>query len=151
MCRKSQCDLVEMHNQPTQFLWTSCSWHDSRSGSGMSMLNPVLELSALTSLLWRQDCQEKHTVDKTLKPLLFIDTLKFLLLHFTAFQKLPQNNRVSQSLNGDLYFSNVIPEDTRDDYICYARFNHTQTIQQKQPISLKVEPGRYGLCKLFYI
>ncbi|XP_072856597.2 neuronal cell adhesion molecule isoform X21 [Pogona vitticeps] len=56
-----------------------------------------------------------------------------------SFQKLPQNSRVSQSLNGDLYFSNVIPEDTRDDYICYARFNHTQTIQQKQPISLKVE------------
>uniref|UniRef100_A0ABM5GG08 Neuronal cell adhesion molecule isoform X19 n=1 Tax=Pogona vitticeps TaxID=103695 RepID=A0ABM5GG08_9SAUR len=59
-----------------------------------------------------------------------------------SFQKLPQNSRVSQSLNGDLYFSNVIPEDTRDDYICYARFNHTQTIQQKQPISLKVEPAR---------
>nr|XP_034983795.1 neuronal cell adhesion molecule isoform X5 [Zootoca vivipara] len=56
-----------------------------------------------------------------------------------SFQKLPQNNRVSQSLNGDLYFSNVKPEDSRDDYICYARFNHTQTIQQKQPISLKVE------------
>nr|XP_056703699.1 neuronal cell adhesion molecule isoform X9 [Euleptes europaea] len=57
-----------------------------------------------------------------------------------SFQKLPQNDRVSQSLNGDLYFSNVKPEDTREDYICYARFNHTQTIQQKQPISLKVEP-----------
>ncbi|XP_053112542.1 neuronal cell adhesion molecule isoform X2 [Hemicordylus capensis] len=57
-----------------------------------------------------------------------------------SFQKLPQNIRVSQSLNGDLYFSNVKPEDTREDYICYARFNHTQTIQQKQPISLKVEP-----------
>ncbi|XP_066489494.1 neuronal cell adhesion molecule isoform X5 [Tiliqua scincoides] len=57
-----------------------------------------------------------------------------------SFQKLPQNSRVSQSLNGDLYFSNVIQEDTREDYICYARFNHTQTIQQKQPISLKVFP-----------
>uniref|UniRef100_A0A8C3IU10 Neuronal cell adhesion molecule n=1 Tax=Chrysemys picta bellii TaxID=8478 RepID=A0A8C3IU10_CHRPI len=52
--------------------------------------------------------------------------------------KLPQNERVSQGLNGDLYFSNVKPEDTREDYICYARFNHTQTIQQKQPISVKV-------------
>ncbi|XP_058047806.1 neuronal cell adhesion molecule isoform X12 [Ahaetulla prasina] len=57
-----------------------------------------------------------------------------------SFQKLPQNNRVSQSLNGDLYFSNILQEDSREDYICYARFNHTQTIQQKQPISLKVEP-----------
>ncbi|KAM3832378.1 neuronal cell adhesion molecule [Vipera latastei] len=60
-----------------------------------------------------------------------------------SFQKLPQNNRVSQSLNGDLYFSNIIQEDSREDYICYARFNHTQTIQQKQPISLKVEPVRF--------
>ncbi|XP_037110300.1 neuronal cell adhesion molecule-like isoform X18 [Syngnathus acus] len=54
------------------------------------------------------------------------------------FQRLPQSNRVSQSLNGDLYFSNVLREDSRNDYICYARFPHTQTIQQKQPITVKV-------------
>ncbi|XP_061629782.1 neuronal cell adhesion molecule-like isoform X14 [Phyllopteryx taeniolatus] len=54
------------------------------------------------------------------------------------FQRLPQSNRVSQSLNGDLYFSNVLHEDSRSDYICYARFPHTQTIQQKQPIAVKV-------------
>ncbi|XP_053170077.1 neuronal cell adhesion molecule a isoform X3 [Scomber japonicus] len=54
------------------------------------------------------------------------------------FQKLPLDLRVSQALNGDLYFSNVLPEDTRSDYICYARFPHTQTIQQKQPISVTV-------------
>ncbi|XP_036977779.1 neuronal cell adhesion molecule a isoform X10 [Acanthopagrus latus] len=54
------------------------------------------------------------------------------------FQKLPLDQRVSQALNGDLYFSNVLPEDSRSDYICYARFPHTQTIQQKQPISVTV-------------
>ncbi|XP_014884384.1 neuronal cell adhesion molecule-like isoform X7 [Poecilia latipinna] len=54
------------------------------------------------------------------------------------FQKLPQSKRVSQSLNGDLYFSNVLSGDSRNDYICYARFTHTQTIQQKQPITVKV-------------
>ncbi|XP_054862555.1 neuronal cell adhesion molecule a isoform X11 [Amphiprion ocellaris] len=54
------------------------------------------------------------------------------------FQRLPLDKRVSQALNGDLYFSNVLPEDTRSDYICYARFPHTQTIQQKQPISVTV-------------
>uniref|UniRef100_A0A665TQU1 Neuronal cell adhesion molecule a n=1 Tax=Echeneis naucrates TaxID=173247 RepID=A0A665TQU1_ECHNA len=54
------------------------------------------------------------------------------------FQRLPLDQRVSQALNGDLYFSNVLPEDTRSDYICYARFPHTQTIQQKQPISVTV-------------
>ncbi|XP_077565479.1 neuronal cell adhesion molecule-like isoform X2 [Stigmatopora nigra] len=54
------------------------------------------------------------------------------------FQRLPLDNRVSQALNGDLYFSNVLPEDNRNDYICYARFPYTQTIQQKQPISVTV-------------
>ncbi|XP_023688497.1 neuronal cell adhesion molecule isoform X14 [Paramormyrops kingsleyae] len=54
------------------------------------------------------------------------------------FLRLPQNSRVSQALNGDLYFSNVRAEDTRSDYICYARFPHTQTIQQKQPITVRV-------------
>ncbi|XP_055011595.1 neuronal cell adhesion molecule-like [Boleophthalmus pectinirostris] len=54
------------------------------------------------------------------------------------FQRLPQSRRVSQSLNGDLYFSNVLRTDSRNDYICYARFPHTQTIQQKQPITVKV-------------
>ncbi|XP_035535169.1 neuronal cell adhesion molecule a [Morone saxatilis] len=54
------------------------------------------------------------------------------------FQRLPLDKRVSQALNGDLYFSNVLPEDSRPDYICYARFPHTQTIQQKQPISVTV-------------
>ncbi|XP_037099136.1 neuronal cell adhesion molecule a isoform X12 [Syngnathus acus] len=54
------------------------------------------------------------------------------------FQRLPLDNRVTQALNGDLYFSNVLPEDNRNDYICYARFPYTQTIQQKQPISVTV-------------
>ncbi|MEQ2180305.1 hypothetical protein GOODEAATRI_000016 [Goodea atripinnis] len=48
------------------------------------------------------------------------------------------SQRVSQSLNGDLYFSNIRQEDSRNDYICYARFTHTQTIQQKQPITVRV-------------
>lgn len=59
-------------------------------------------------------------------------------LHLSDFHKLPLDKRVSQALNGDLYFSNVLPEDSRPDYICYARFPHTQTIQQKQPISVTV-------------
>ncbi|XP_076589934.1 neuronal cell adhesion molecule-like isoform X13 [Chaetodon auriga] len=54
------------------------------------------------------------------------------------FQRLPQSSRVAQSLNGDLYFSNVLRDDSRNDYICYARFPYTQTIQQKQPITVKV-------------
>uniref|UniRef100_A0A8C1QB91 Neuronal cell adhesion molecule a n=1 Tax=Cyprinus carpio TaxID=7962 RepID=A0A8C1QB91_CYPCA len=60
------------------------------------------------------------------------------------FQRLPQNSRVSQALNGDLYFSNVLMDDNRNDYICYARFPHTQTIQQKQPITVNVLDSKYS-------
>uniref|UniRef100_A0A8C4YUR9 Neuronal cell adhesion molecule a n=1 Tax=Gadus morhua TaxID=8049 RepID=A0A8C4YUR9_GADMO len=56
----------------------------------------------------------------------------------SKFNILPLSDRVFQALNGDLYFSNVVPSDTRNDYICFARFPHTQTIQQKQPISITV-------------
>uniref|UniRef100_A0A3Q2CE86 Neural cell adhesion molecule L1 n=1 Tax=Cyprinodon variegatus TaxID=28743 RepID=A0A3Q2CE86_CYPVA len=59
------------------------------------------------------------------------------------FQRVPLDNRVTQALNGDLYFSNVLPEDTRSNYICYARFYHTQTIQQKDPISVTVLTSKY--------
>lgn len=69
------------------------------------------------------------------------------------FQKLPLDKRVSQALNGDLYFSNVLPEDSRPDYICYARFPHTQTIQQKQPISVTVldSKSRHWVLHSFWL
>lgn len=62
------------------------------------------------------------------------------------FQRLPQSRRVSQGLNGDLYFSNVLMEDSRNNYICYARFPHTQTIQQKQPITVHVIDSECQIC-----
>lgn len=74
-------------------------------------------------------------------------TISIPLCLSPAFQRLPQSERVSQGLNGDLYFSNVLPEDAREDYICYARFNHTQTIQQKQPISVKVTSGKSSVSR----
>nr|XP_032822383.1 neuronal cell adhesion molecule-like isoform X3 [Petromyzon marinus] len=49
-----------------------------------------------------------------------------------------QDKRVSQGLSGDLYFSNVKPVDSRDDYICYAQFVASRTIISKEPIKLKV-------------
>uniref|UniRef100_A0A4W5Q926 Neuronal cell adhesion molecule n=1 Tax=Hucho hucho TaxID=62062 RepID=A0A4W5Q926_9TELE len=60
------------------------------------------------------------------------------IIFWMDISKLPQSSRVSQALNGDLYFSNVLKKDSRNDYICYARFPHTQTIQQKQPITVTV-------------
>ncbi|XP_069793065.1 neural cell adhesion molecule L1-like protein isoform X3 [Narcine bancroftii] len=59
----------------------------------------------------------------------------------SKMQRIQQNNRVSQGLNGDLYFSNVQSPDSRDDYSCFAHFSRTRTIVQKEPISLIVKPS----------
>ncbi|CAM9867975.1 unnamed protein product [Lampetra fluviatilis] len=60
-----------------------------------------------------------------------------------SMERVPQDSRVSQGLNGNLYFANVLPTDGKDDYVCYARFTHTQTIQQKQPLKLIVRPSEW--------
>nr|XP_033773477.1 neurofascin isoform X2 [Geotrypetes seraphini] len=56
----------------------------------------------------------------------------------SAIEPIHQDKRVSQGLNGDLYFSNVMLPDSRTDYSCNARFHFTHTIQQKVPFNLKV-------------
>nr|XP_046237410.1 neurofascin homolog (chicken) a isoform X14 [Scatophagus argus] len=55
---------------------------------------------------------------------------------------IPQDERVSMGLNGDLYFSNVLAKDAHNDYSCNARFPFTHTIQQKNPFTLKVLTSR---------
>uniref|UniRef100_A0A671LML2 Neural cell adhesion molecule L1-like protein n=1 Tax=Sinocyclocheilus anshuiensis TaxID=1608454 RepID=A0A671LML2_9TELE len=42
-----------------------------------------------------------------------------------------QNERVSMGLNGNLYFSNTLVSDSRDDYCCFASFSRIRTIVQK--------------------
>ncbi|XP_078399861.1 neural cell adhesion molecule L1-like protein isoform X1 [Cetorhinus maximus] len=58
----------------------------------------------------------------------------------SKIQRIQQNSRASQGLNGDLYFSNVQSSDSRNDYLCFAHFSRTRTIAQKEPISLIVTP-----------
>ncbi|XP_032554738.1 neural cell adhesion molecule L1-like protein isoform X7 [Chiroxiphia lanceolata] len=53
-------------------------------------------------------------------------------------QHIPQDERVSMSLKGDLYFANVEENDSRSDYCCFAAFPRLRTIVQKMPMTLKV-------------
>lgn len=57
-------------------------------------------------------------------------------------EPIPQDKRVSQGHNGDLYFSNVLAQDALTDYSCNARFHFTHTIQQKNPFTLKVKTSK---------
>uniref|UniRef100_UPI00358F57EF neuronal cell adhesion molecule-like isoform X2 n=1 Tax=Myxine glutinosa TaxID=7769 RepID=UPI00358F57EF len=56
-------------------------------------------------------------------------------------KQIQQDDRVSQGINGDLYFSNLKLSDSRDDYTCIAELRITRTLIQKQPINLRVTPA----------
>ncbi|XP_062890726.1 neural cell adhesion molecule L1-like isoform X1 [Mobula hypostoma] len=49
-----------------------------------------------------------------------------------------RNERISQGLDGNLYFSNLLVGDSLEDYTCYAQIPGTRTIIQKEPIALEV-------------
>ncbi|XP_069722351.1 neural cell adhesion molecule L1-like protein isoform X2 [Phaenicophaeus curvirostris] len=58
-------------------------------------------------------------------------------------QHIPQDERVSMSLQGDLYFANVEENDSRSDYCCFAAFPRLRTIVQKMPMTLKVSRSNF--------
>ncbi|NXF09670.1 NCHL1 protein, partial [Smithornis capensis] len=58
-------------------------------------------------------------------------------------QHIPQDERVSMSLQGDLYFANVEESDSRSDYCCFAAFPRLRTIVQKMPMTLKVSRSNF--------
>ncbi|XP_055747076.1 neural cell adhesion molecule L1.1-like isoform X2 [Salvelinus fontinalis] len=52
-----------------------------------------------------------------------------------------QSERVTTGLDGNLYFANVLKNDSRDDYTCNAHYIAARTILPKEPISLTVTPS----------
>ncbi|XP_032066487.1 neural cell adhesion molecule L1-like protein [Thamnophis elegans] len=58
-------------------------------------------------------------------------------------QHIPQDERVSMGLNGDLYFANVDENDSRSDYCCFAAFPKLRTIVQKMSMTLTVTRLKY--------
>lgn len=62
---------------------------------------------------------------------------------FPTTQPVRQDRRVSMGVNGDLYFSNVLFNDSVADYCCNARFPYKNVIQQKMPVVVKVITSEY--------
>ncbi|XP_071314832.1 neural cell adhesion molecule L1.1-like isoform X2 [Trachinotus anak] len=52
-----------------------------------------------------------------------------------------QNDRVMVGLNGNLYFSNLLKSDSRDDYICNAQYSAARTILPDTAVTLTVVPS----------
>ncbi|CAL1605960.1 unnamed protein product [Knipowitschia caucasica] len=54
-------------------------------------------------------------------------------------QHIPQDERVSMGIDGNLYFSHALQNDSRRDYTCVAAFNKIRTIIQKSPMTVQVQ------------
>uniref|UniRef100_A0A672NC51 Neural cell adhesion molecule L1-like protein n=1 Tax=Sinocyclocheilus grahami TaxID=75366 RepID=A0A672NC51_SINGR len=69
--------------------------------------------------------------------------LTLLSVLFSDLRHIEQNERVSMGLNGNLYFSNTLVSDSRDDYCCFASFFRIRTIVQKPRLVLRVKPSMW--------
>uniref|UniRef100_A0A3Q4MDB9 Neural cell adhesion molecule L1-like protein-like n=1 Tax=Neolamprologus brichardi TaxID=32507 RepID=A0A3Q4MDB9_NEOBR len=58
-------------------------------------------------------------------------------------QHIEQNERVSMGTDGNLYFSNALKNDSRQDYGCFAAFNRIRTIVQKNAMAVVVKRCRF--------
>lgn len=54
-------------------------------------------------------------------------------------QHIEQDERVSMGIDGNLYFSNAIKNDSREDYCCFASFPRIRTIVQKTAMAVQVK------------
>ncbi|XP_062871773.1 neural cell adhesion molecule L1.2 isoform X2 [Trichomycterus rosablanca] len=63
------------------------------------------------------------------------------LIHWMdrKLKHIQQSERVNQGRDGNLYFSHVTMEDSRNDYTCNVQFVSARIIMVKEPITLKVE------------
>ncbi|XP_005989278.1 neurofascin homolog (chicken) a isoform X2 [Latimeria chalumnae] len=106
-------------------------------------ISSKINLQVSKSSLWPKENLEPVTVQQGSPLILQCNPPPGLpppVIFWMSSSMLPitQDKRVSQGLNGDLYFSNVKVEDMYTDYSCNARFHFTHTIQQKNPFTLKV-------------
>ncbi|XP_069499630.1 neural cell adhesion molecule L1-like protein isoform X2 [Ambystoma mexicanum] len=57
---------------------------------------------------------------------------------------IPQDERVSIGLDGNLYFANTEEEDSRSDYYCFAAFTSMRVIVQKNAMTLTVNTIKHS-------
>ncbi|KAJ0036899.1 hypothetical protein NQD34_005576, partial [Periophthalmus magnuspinnatus] len=61
-------------------------------------------------------------------------------------QHILQDERVSMGMDGNLYFSHTLQNDSRTDYTCVAAFNKIRTIVQKSPMTLVLRDNLITVC-----
>uniref|UniRef100_A0A3P9LP74 Neural cell adhesion molecule L1.1 n=1 Tax=Oryzias latipes TaxID=8090 RepID=A0A3P9LP74_ORYLA len=82
----------------------------------------------------RREAYERESIVLTCNPPQSSSPLK---IHWMDFS----NDRVMTGLDGNLYFSNLLSSDSRDDYICNAQYAAALTILTVTAVSLTVLPS----------
>uniref|UniRef100_A0A8C5CJ83 Neural cell adhesion molecule L1.1-like n=1 Tax=Gadus morhua TaxID=8049 RepID=A0A8C5CJ83_GADMO len=58
-----------------------------------------------------------------------------------------ESGRVVVGLDGNMYYANVVLEDSREDFICNAYYSDARTILPQEKISLRVTPSNDGVSQ----
>ncbi|XP_078110865.1 cell adhesion molecule L1-like a isoform X2 [Sander vitreus] len=61
-----------------------------------------------------------------------------------GLEHIEQDERVSMGIDGNLYFSNALQKDSRQDYCCFAAFSKIRTIAQKTAMAVVVKSLKRG-------
>uniref|UniRef100_A0A3P9I6N7 Neural cell adhesion molecule L1.1 n=1 Tax=Oryzias latipes TaxID=8090 RepID=A0A3P9I6N7_ORYLA len=83
---------------------------------------------------------ERESIVLTCNPPQSSSPLKIHWMDFTMVH-INQSDRVMTGLDGNLYFSNLLSSDSRDDYICNAQYAAALTILTVTAVSLTVLPS----------
>uniref|UniRef100_A0A8C7YQY1 Neural cell adhesion molecule L1 n=1 Tax=Oryzias sinensis TaxID=183150 RepID=A0A8C7YQY1_9TELE len=88
----------------------------------------------------RRKAYEGESIVLTCNPPQSSSPLKIHWMDFTMVH-INQSDRVMTGLDGNLYFSNLLSSDSRDDYICNAQYAAALTILTVTAVSLTVLPS----------
>uniref|UniRef100_A0A3P9K0T1 Neural cell adhesion molecule L1.1 n=1 Tax=Oryzias latipes TaxID=8090 RepID=A0A3P9K0T1_ORYLA len=88
----------------------------------------------------RREAYERESIVLTCNPPQSSSPLKIHWMDFTMVH-INQSDRVMTGLDGNLYFSNLLSSDSRDDYICNAQYAAALTILTVTAVSLTVLPS----------
>uniref|UniRef100_A0A8C5FB31 Neural cell adhesion molecule L1.1-like n=1 Tax=Gadus morhua TaxID=8049 RepID=A0A8C5FB31_GADMO len=72
----------------------------------------------------------------------WMDKSKFVLM-----VHIQESGRVVVGLDGNMYYANVVLEDSREDFICNAYYSDARTILPQEKISLRVTPSNDGVSQ----
>ncbi|XP_073731003.1 hemicentin-1 isoform X9 [Misgurnus anguillicaudatus] len=94
----------------------------------------------------KEKVQQEHQFEEGVSTVLICNPPKSSVtpkIHWmdSQWRHIPQSERVTTSLDGNLYFANLLQSDSRNDYICNAHYIKASISLPKKPISISVTPS----------